>query len=88
MSSFKEKSSQRTYLLPFVVMWPIYYFLVMKSTVCKHYSNYLHGKVLIGTEYYCNLLYYDLAAGNKENIQDYCATHLSAEYQQQLCRQS
>ena len=60
----------------------------MKSVVCKHYSNYLHGKVLIGKEYYFNLLYYDLAAGNKENVQDYYATPLSADYEQQLHRQS
>lgn len=70
-----------------MVMWTLYYFLVMKCVVCKHYHNYLHGKVLIGKEYYFNLLYYDLAAGNKENIQDRCATRLSADSQRQLHRQ-
>lgn len=69
-------------------MWTLYHFLVMKVIACKHYSNYLHGKVLIGKEYYFNILYFDLAAGNKENVQDYCATHLSADYHEQLHRQS
>lgn len=60
-------------------MWTIYYFLVMKSVVCKHYDHYLHGKVLIGKEYYFNIFYDGLAAGIKESAQDYFATHLSGD---------
>lgn len=71
-----------------MVMWTIYYFPIMKSAVCKHYDNYLHGKVLIGKGYYFNIFCYGLAAGIKENVQDYFATHLSGDYQQQLHRQS